>query len=209
MDRFRLAVIRRAVDEVYGVWALSLLISTLVSVNFRLPETNATPSSHGWHARRSPLWHRRHTTLYDRSPRCPMSRGGFHSRRTDVWLTTETTLRGAEGTPGGGKMIGRHGIRQHLTKPLYEKLFGNIPIKLRASHGNIASLTHSTHIHAGGEPEERGSVITYSLPKSPNERRLRTEAQLPVHTSLPVGLDREHDVPEVFPPCVSMKVRLI
>lgn len=87
------------ISKVYDVWARSLLMSTLVSFNPCLPEMNATLSSHGWHARRSLLWHRRHKTLYDRSSRCPMSRGGCHSSRTDVWLTTETTLRGAEGTP--------------------------------------------------------------------------------------------------------------
>lgn len=88
------------ISKVYDVWARNLLISTLVSFSPCLPDTNATPSSHGWHARRSLLWHRRHTTLYDRSSRYPISRGGCHSSCTDVWLTTETTLRGADGTPG-------------------------------------------------------------------------------------------------------------
>ena len=87
------------ISKVYDVWARSLLISTIVSFNPCLPGINATLSSHGWHARRSLLWHRRHRTLYDRSSRCPISRGGCHSTITDVWLTTETTLRGAEGTP--------------------------------------------------------------------------------------------------------------
>lgn len=87
-------------SKVYDVWARSLLISTLVSFNACLPGTNTTLSSHGWQARRSLLWHRRHNKLYDKSSRCPVSRGECHSNITDVWLTTETTLRGAEGTPG-------------------------------------------------------------------------------------------------------------
>lgn len=99
-SHFSLLKTQTCISKVYDVWARSLLISTIVSFNPCLPETNDTLSSHGWHARRSLLWHLRHKTLYVRSSRCPVSRGGCHSSCTDVWLTTETTLRGAEGTPG-------------------------------------------------------------------------------------------------------------